>query len=274
MKVRLIICTYTPRHKSISLLFARVFNSYQKEDITASFLSLIEFQVSIAKYYHDKADSTLTYNNVFSEVVIEGNCTNNNGLPALHCLYMPMVIFVANKTWVSRWDRYYKQLMFKERREYCLLPPITIYCVTMTCYDWVSQFREMDCHKATQNECDWIEGKVHRKKKVKKKVSSVSQISWSYCSFSAFISELMLYFILRVLSIRSDPFQELSNLPGFVTPLHHAPGIRHHLETKSTSVQRKSGWPTLDGWVVESLKRNLFACRRCICNSSNLVIGS
>ena len=165
MKVRLIICTYTPRHKSISLLFARVFNSYQKEDITASFLSLIEFQVSIAKYYHDKADSTLTYNNVFSEVVIEGNCTNNNGLPALHCLYMPMVIFMANKTWVSRWDRYYKQLMFKERREYCLLPPITIYCVTMTCYDWVSQFREMDCHKATQNECDWIEGKVHRKKK-------------------------------------------------------------------------------------------------------------
>ena len=105
-------------------------------------------------------------------------------------------------------------------------------------------------------------------------MSSVSQISWSYCSFSAFISELMLYFILRVLSIRSDPFQELSNLPGFVTPLHHAPGIRHHLETKSTSVQRKSGWPTLDGWVVESLKRNLFACRRCICNSSNLVIGS
>ena len=199
MKVRLIICTYTPRHKSISLLFARVFNSYQKEDITASFLSLIEFQVSIAKYYHDKADSTLTYNNVFSEVVIEGNCTNNNGLPALHCLYMPMVIFMANKTWVSRWDRYYKQLMFKERREYCLLPPITIYCVTMTCYDWVSQFREMDCHKATQNECDWI------------KVSSVSQIN-----------------------------QALS--PAII--FHDVPGItRHHLETKSASVQRKSGWP-------------------------------
>ena len=33
--------------------------------------------------------------------------------------------------------------------------------------------------------------------------------SWSYCSFSALISELMLYFTLRVLSIRSDPFQEL-----------------------------------------------------------------
>ena len=33
--------------------------------------------------------------------------------------------------------------------------------------------------------------------------------SWSYCSFSAFISELMLYFILRVLSIPSDHFQEL-----------------------------------------------------------------
>ena len=32
---------------------------------------------------------------------------------------------------------------------------------------------------------------------------------WSYCFDSAFISELMLYFILRVLSIPSDPFQEL-----------------------------------------------------------------
>ena len=48
MKVRLLICTYTPRHKSTSLLFDRLFNSYQKEDIRASFLSLIELHVSIA----------------------------------------------------------------------------------------------------------------------------------------------------------------------------------------------------------------------------------
>ena len=35
------------------------------------------------------------------------------------------------------------------------------------------------------------------------------KMSWSYCSFSALISEVMLYFTLWVLSIRSDPYQEL-----------------------------------------------------------------
>ena len=36
-----------------------------------------------------------------------------------------------------------------------------------------------------------------------------NKVSWSYCSFSALISEVMLYFTLRALSIRSDPYQEL-----------------------------------------------------------------
>ena len=39
--------------------------------------------------------------------------------------------------------------------------------------------------------------------------------SWSYCFYSAFISELMLYFILRPLSIHSDPYQGLITCLSF-----------------------------------------------------------
>ena len=35
-----------------------------------------------------------------------------------------------------------------------------------------------------------------------------SLFSWSYCSFSAFISELILYFISWALSIQTDPYHE------------------------------------------------------------------
>ena len=97
-------------------------------------------------------------------------------------------------------------------------------------------------------------------------VSEYISISWSTCSFPAFISEFDTNHIFRVLSIPSDPFQEL---PYQFRRVHLIPkttvSIRWSLLCENTEIciythinykiqiQRKTAFLSLVGWFVTSL---------------------